>query len=127
MGDKTTIAYSQNDFFYASAQNAGRMLDDETCNTIDMYNARWDFSCNKINFVDNSLNCINKELCINKINAGLISTVQNKNSGSLEKYENTKQTFNRTMLTTINLGIGVIVLGVAVYINRSATQASLGR
>lgn len=123
MGDKTTIAYSQNDFFYASAQNAGRMPDDETCKKIDIYNASWDFSCNRINFVDNSLNCINKELCINKINAGSIGTVQNKNSGSLEKYENTKQTFNRTMLTTINLGIGVIVLGVAVYINRSATKA----
>ena len=123
MGDKTTIAYSQNDFFYASAQNAGRMPADDVCKTIDIYNASWDFSCNNINFVDNSLNCINKELCINKINARSIGTVQNKNSGSLEKYENTKQTFNRTMLTTINLGIGVIVLGVAVYINRSATKA----
>jgi hypothetical protein len=123
MGDKATIAYSQNDFFYASAQNIGKMPTSDVCNSMDIYNSRWDTSCNDINFVDNSGNCINKELCINKINSELIGTVQNKNSGSLEKYENTKQTFNRTMLTTINLGIGVIVLGLAVYINRSATKA----
>jgi len=127
MGDKATIAYSQNDFFYASAQNIGKMPTSDVCNSMDIYNSAWDTSCNDINFVDNSGNCINKELCINKINSGLIGTVQNKNSGSLEKYENTKQTFNRTMLTTINLAIGVIVLGIAVYINRSATQAVIRR
>jgi hypothetical protein len=94
----------------------------DVCNTMDLYNSYWDTSCNKINFADNSGNCINKELCINKQNATLISNVQNKNSGSLEKYENSKQIFNRTMLTTINLGIGIVVLGLFIYNNRSASQ-----
>jgi len=122
MSNISTIAYSQNDFFYANAEHNGRMPTSDVCNTMDLYNSYWDTSCNTINFADNSGNCINKELCINKQNATLISNVQNKNSGSLEKYENSKQIFNRTMLTTINLGIGIVVLGLFIYNNRSASQ-----
>jgi hypothetical protein len=123
MSNTTELAYSANDFFYASAEHNGKMPTADVCNTMDIYNTNWDVSCNTINFIDNSGGCINRALCINKENAKSISNIQNRNSGSLEKYENSKQFFNRTLLTTINLGVGVVVLGLFIYNNRTATQA----
>jgi len=117
----TTVAYSQTDFFYASAQHNGIMPSDNSCNTMDLYNPIWDTSCNDINFVDNSGNCIAKELCLNKKNADLINTIQSKNSGSVEKYENTKQVFNKTILNTINLGVGIVALAILIYKNRNSS------
>jgi hypothetical protein len=117
----TTVAYSQNDFFYSRAENNGKMPSDGSCNSMNINNSNWDISCNDMNFVDNSGNCINRELCLNKQNSNLINGIQSKNSGSLEKYENSKQVFNKTILTSINLGIGIIALVILIYKNRSAT------
>jgi hypothetical protein len=117
----TTVAYSQHDFFYSRAEGHGKMPSDVSCNSMDINNSNWDTSCNDINFSDNSGNCINKELCLNKQNANLVNGIQSKNSGSLEKYENSKQVFNKTILTSINLGIGIIALAILIYKNRGAT------
>ena len=114
----SVIAYNKNDFYYSSAAQKGLMPSDNDCNSMDKFNKSWDISCNDENFQRNIDKCIAKELCINKETAELITNIENVNSGSVQKYENSKTVFNNSLITFLNLGLGVIFLGVLIYKNR---------
>jgi len=112
------IAYNKNDFYYSSALQNGFMPTDDDCKAMDKFNKSWDTSCNEQNFENNIDKCIAKELCINKETAELITNIDSRNSGSVQKYENSKTVFNNSLITFLNLGVGVIFLGVLIFKNR---------
>jgi hypothetical protein len=114
-------AYSKNDFFYTSAEENGYMPSIKKCENMEIYEKFWDISCNDTNFVNNSNKCIEKELCINKETVKLTNEIESRNSGSIRKHENSKTVFNNSFLTTINLGVGVLILGLLIYNARKST------
>jgi len=109
------IGYNKNDFFYVNATNKGEMPDSKTCANLNVNDYNWDIKCNNVNFLDNSANCLKKELCINKEYSGTIKELQQVNSGSNEKYDNVTEEFDQTFLQTLNLGSGIIVLLILLY------------
>lgn len=109
------VGYSPTDFFYVDAQTKNFMKPD-SC-TSDIMNL--DGNACTTHFVDNSYNCIMKELCLNKQYAESISSVQSGHNGADEKYSNAKTIFDKTVTNTINLGIGIVVMVVLIYRNRN--------
>lgn len=111
------IGYNKNDFFYVNAENNGEMPNDETCKGTELkiHDASWDIRCNNTNFIDNSANCLNKELCINKEYSNKIKSMQQTHSGSGEKYDNAKDVYDQTFAHTVNLGTGIVLLSILLY------------
>jgi len=64
---------------------------------------------------DLSMNCYKKELCKNKENATRINQLQNNHLGSDQNYEDSKAIYTIEYMKTINLGIGVVILLLAIY------------
>jgi len=104
------LAYNPNDFFYSDAQAYGLMPSEEKCEKLEPYSNGWDLSCNPVYFGDTSMNCINIELCKNKDYVKNLVATETTHSGSDEKYYNAKQQYNRVLVETINLGIGILFL-----------------
>jgi hypothetical protein len=110
------VGYNKNDFFYVNAENTNGILSASDCTfDVDLHNTIWDTSCNETHFVDNSANCLKKELCINKEYANTIKHMQQNHSGADEKYENAKQVYDQTFARTLNLGGGILVLLMLIY------------
>ena len=118
MATNVVVGYSPNDFFYADAANRGLMPSDTVCASLKPYDQTWDVSCNSW-FSDNSGNCINKELCINKDKVQYLLKTENDHSGANEKYSNAQTSYQNVLLNTINLGIGVLFLIVIIFRNRN--------
>ena len=108
MSKNIVIGYSPNDFFYTQA--TGNLIPSESSCAQLASQTEWETRCNSINFADNIETCIKKELCSNKENHDLLLGINNGHSGSDEKYLNTKTMYNRDLLNSINLGVGVFVL-----------------
>lgn len=105
------IGFSPNDFFYTQAQQENIMSTDPAfCPALDIYNASWDVSCNNINFIDNSQNCIGKELCRNLDKASTIYNIRAKHTEADERYSDTSNQYKAAFLNTVNLSIGLIFL-----------------
>jgi|UniRef100_A0A6C0ARZ2 hypothetical protein len=113
-----TIGYSPNDFFYVNAQNNNMMPTEDQCNSLQINDPTWTTKCNGDNFMDNSLNCVNQALCQNKANAVNLQSVRNKNDGADSKFLDSTSVFNKTILNTINLSIGILLVGYLIYKNR---------
>lgn len=109
------IGYNKNDFFYVNAENNGEMPNSGMCDDLNVHDASWDISCNNTNFIDNSANCLKKELCINKEYSNTIKSMQQTHSGSDEKYDNAKDVYDQTFAHTVNLGTGVVLLSILLY------------
>ena len=116
MAEQIILAYNPSDFFYVKAETDENMPTKDECTRL--LNAVPDLSCNDTNFRNNKTECINKELCINKNNAEWIRTYQNINGGSKQTYMDTVDLYNESYLTTINLGIGIIILMGVIIGNR---------
>lgn len=108
------VGYSQNDFFYVDATNRDIMPSDNACIKLKPYDSSWDVSCNSW-FSDNSGNCINKELCINKDKVEYLLKIENNHSGADEKFLNAKTSYENVLMNTINLGIGIVILTALIY------------
>jgi hypothetical protein len=118
------VGYNKNDFFYITAEENGYMPSDSKCKEI-MNDNEFDYAkiCRTDNeeqrdiFNDkqNSMKCIEKELCINKDKVDKIDVVQNNHSGSQEKHQDYIKQFESTQLDTLNLGIGVAALIYLIY------------
>ena len=115
----TTIAYSQNDFFYASAKNIGKMPTDDQCNSMDINNSIWDTSCNDINFVDNSGNCINRQLCVNKEKTKDLLDTQSGHLENEKRYTDERLKYDKAVMNAINLGIGIVFVIFIIFRNRN--------
>jgi len=110
------VGYNKNDFFYVNAEtNSGALTAANCTMNVGLHDPIWDVSCNATNFVDNSANCMIKELCINKEYANKIKSMQQNHSGADEQYENAKQVYDQTFARTLNLGSGIIVLLLLMY------------
>jgi hypothetical protein len=110
------VGYNKNDFFYVNAETKSGALTATNCTmNVGLHDPIWDVSCNATNFVDNSANCMVKELCINKEYANKIKSMQQNHSGADEQYENAKQVYDQTFAHTLNLGSGILVLLLLMY------------
>ena len=110
------VGYNKNDFFYVNAETNGGTLTAANCTmNVGLYDPIWDVSCNASHFVDNSANCMVKELCMNKEYASKIKSMQQNHSGADEQYENAKQVYDQTFARTLNLGSGILLLLILMY------------
>jgi hypothetical protein len=116
MAEQIILAYNPSDFFYVKAAADERMPDSVQCQSLTT--TVTDISCNNTNFASNIQQCFEKELCINKSQADWIRTYQNVNSGSKRTYTDSLELYKDSYLTTINLGIGIIILIGAIVGNR---------
>lgn len=115
MTKNVLVEYNPNDFFYAVADREKMMPDENKCKDLSIHDDTWEKSCNKDNFYDNRDKCIDRELCINKENVDKIEKIKNNHNGADEKYSNTNSEYTGVILNTINLGIGIILLGGLIY------------
>jgi len=123
MSTNVIVGYSPNDFYYTWATDAKIMPSDSACQALNVTSPTWEVSCNSVNFEDNSQNCINQQLCLNKQQTNELLQLQAKTNGAEEKYDNSKTIFEDTLLTTVNLAIGIIVTFFLIlkYSSQSAT------
>lgn len=111
-----TVAYNPNDFFYVTALNSSGAAfnnsDNTNCDEIDrtIYN-RTDCST----LTDTNRNCYENELCINKSNAKKINSLQTNHDGSSERRNDKNVDYNRELLRSYNLGIGIVGVGAMFY------------
>lgn len=111
-----TIAYNPNDFFYVTALNS----DDKTFNNSDNTNCQIDRTtynrkkCYPLTD-DNRRQCYDNELCINKSNAKKINSLQTNHDGSSERRNDKNVDYNRELLRSYNLGIGIVGVGAMFY------------
>jgi len=117
MSLQVTVPYSQNDFFYVKAEESNTMPTEIECSNMDITNSQWDISCNPTNIGSNTNQCVYKELCKNRKNATTLYGLTNVNSGSDQKYLDTKRKYNEEIRNTINLGIGIVLLACFIYRN----------
>lgn len=94
--------YSPNDFFYIGANEMPSISE---CTAVAQ------IQCDVIDS-NNQDDCIMKEKCKNKL---LLEKIQHADNGASEKHQNTKDQFNRTILQTCNLTIGIIALSYLAY------------
>ncbi len=106
MSSSVFIEFNKNDFFYVNAGDQGFLPNREQCNTtFNPDNDEWTSRCNRNNFANNGSDCIKKELCKNRANAEKLIDIQNTHTGA-------------DFMGTVNLGIGCLFLGGAIYMNR---------
>lgn len=110
MTTKIDISYYGNDFFYSEAERTNKMPSKERCNNLKTDDPNWNNKCNSSNFPNNLKDCIDKELCINKKNFESNNKIISLQNTSYEKYLNTKEFYNKEVLKTINLGVGIVLL-----------------
>jgi len=109
------VGYSPSDFFYSKASDEGTMPSNSQCGNIyNPSNEDWEIKCNKTYFSDNANECYNKELCKNRENVYWIYNNNNMNSGSTQKYLDNNQEYNKQLLTTFNLGVGILLLSTVI-------------
>lgn len=61
------------------------------------------------------INCYENELCINKSNAKKINSLQTNHDGSSERRNDKNVDYNRELLRSYNLGIGIVGVGAMIY------------
>jgi hypothetical protein len=131
MSDKIYIGYSPTNFYYVDALTRGADYapNDAACSY--WLEGNVDLSCsfternpntNNIWFADNSFNCIQKELCINKELAQSL-VLENSNDGGKERYFDNNHTYYNYILKTVNLGMGICII-LYLMLFRRKTSAS---
>uniref|UniRef100_A0A6C0DBR1 Uncharacterized protein n=1 Tax=viral metagenome TaxID=1070528 RepID=A0A6C0DBR1_9ZZZZ len=113
------IGYNPNDFFYSNAASLGNMPSDDKCNELKPYDDSWNNDkCKPDKFPNNSIDCINVELCKNKNYANKLMNINKGNANSDEKYYNVKEQYDILFMNSINLGIGCVFLFWFIFKNR---------
>jgi hypothetical protein len=103
------VAYNFDDFFWNSVNlNNGNTVP-EICNNnnISDYCPTKNDSC--INFL--------KETCTNYDNSKKIKQIQTHHSGANSRFADSTSFYNKEILKSMNLGVGIIYLSVMIYIN----------
>ena len=94
------LAYSPSDFFWVSADENDFSM--ESCNLPQ---------CSETDLgSENIQNCYSKELCNNKKNSTLLQKMQYVHSGADGRYFDTTNIYQKTILDTFNLGVGIIIM-----------------
>ena len=112
-----TVAYNPNDFFYVTALNSMSEKFNNSinsnCENIDR-NTYSRTKCSTLTDTNRS-NCYENELCINKSNAKKINSLQTNHDGSSERRNDKNVDYNRELLKSYNLGIGIVGIGAMFY------------
>ena len=106
------LPFKSDDLFYSLAETQNVMPSDEKCKSLDTSDQKWINTCNSSNFNKNMESCINKELCINRENYLYFSETNYAKNASQENYLNTKVFYDKELLNTINLGVGILIVTV---------------
>ena len=121
MSNSILLAYSQNDFFY----NAVNYTDSDynnMCGNLfaneDTYNCTseqtWSLTGSTV--TDKQTNCMNLELCRNRDTAGFLNNIKSVHSGAEERLSNTQASYNKSMIMTVNLAIGIVGIGYVIFV-----------
>jgi hypothetical protein len=117
MNSDLVIGYNRNDFFYVMAEDNNQLPAKEVCeNEITPYDNEWVNKCNATNFKNNSVECIQKELCKNRDKVTILDNIQHRHTGADQRYLDVNYKYDQNYLDTINLGVGIMaVIGLIVY------------
>jgi hypothetical protein len=72
-------------------------------------------SSQDVNYGNYLAKCYDKELCINEDNQVKINNLQLKHDGADERHGDINIYYNRELLKTYNLGIGIVGVGIMIY------------
>jgi hypothetical protein len=104
--DSNVVGYSKNDFIYSSMDK-----DNVICPKIPTQS-----DCSTI--TDANVNgCVAQAYCENKKYAEDILARQEVHTGADIRFLDTKQNYNMKLMTTINLGVGIIGIGLFIFYN----------
>ena len=124
----TFIEYSPNDFIYIDAvKNGAPYAPDANCTILLKDDYLRDASCSFTGgsddpFIDNSFNCIKKQLCINKQLVESLPHDYSLDDSSNTKYHDSKQIYYDYVAKLINLGVGLAAITYLVVKSRSFLQ-----
>ena len=137
-----TVAYNPNDFYYMNAKNSEGVATTDTslttrknyCDTkknSDINGNKVSMKCeinddklkvngttiakNNDNYENYLSHCYDKALCINEDNQKKINNLQLKHDGADERHGDINIYYNRELLKTYNLGIGIVGVGIMIY------------
>jgi hypothetical protein len=99
--------FNPQDFFWVSATAEMASID---CPTIVSTKATTDCTV-----ATNAKYCYDRELCKNKEYSEWLAKAQMAHTGADARYEDSRITHNVQIMTTINLGIGIVGLIVVMY------------
>ena len=111
--DKNVVGYSSNDFIWSTINNPSNINCSIThVSDITQCNANTNANTNP------SINdCYNQHYCDNIAKGQSIIDLQSVHTGSNGRYADTKNKYNMQLLNTINLGVGIIGIGVFIFYN----------
>jgi len=122
-----TVAYNPNDFYYMNAINSeGKPANNATDATDNIYENQKAYCITKSTANCDDINIYNttdlknackydKALCINEDNQKKINNLQLKHDGADERHGDINIYYNRELLKTYNLGIGIVGVGIMIY------------
>jgi len=113
-----TVAYNPNDFFYVTALKSDDTPFNNSNNTnCSIYETPEAISEYRSNCSSTTVTseCYHNELCINKSNAQKINSLQTNHDGSSERRNDKNVDYNRELLKSYNLGIGIVGIGAMFY------------
>lgn len=149
MVNNIVVGYTPNDFFYSTAgdmpsdevclntygidvngQGQGTVnltdkiyIGGNECSrygdTINNISCDFDTLCNDSNFMDNSGNCIRNQLCLNKQNVDFLVEKENSHLDAEKRNNDINVVYDRTIMDSVNLGIGILFILFIIYRNRN--------
>lgn len=106
--------YSPNDFFWVSAREEMKTVN---CNTV--LDNQSSITCTDPSIGESDIKtCYQAELCKNKNYSKWLGEIQQTHSGADMRNADTQNVYNIEIRNTINLGMGIIVLGLFTYFNQ---------
>jgi len=108
--DSNVVGYSQNDFIWSSLDQPPS-VPAIICPSIPTA-----VDCSNVNDL-NSIPCFNQEYCKNKQYSEQIMASQSVHGGADVRFLDTKNNYNMQLLTTINLGVGILGVGLFIFYN----------
>jgi hypothetical protein len=96
------LAYEPNKFFWVSVSDDYKATSNNFCDIQ---------KCDDTNLTEENIHdCYMKEICDNKKNSEILQTLHSHHSSADGRYFDTSNTYKKTMLETLNLGVGVLAM-----------------
>jgi len=112
--DKNVAGYSSNDFLWSSPGITDPTGGDCSTTYADITKCTATTSSKTTPSIDT---CYKQSYCDNKTKGQTILAMQSVHTGADGRYTDTKNKYNMQLLTTINLGVGIIGIGVFIFYN----------